>query len=154
MRCNVDLLRIIQIGLTLADENGNMPEDVCTWQFNFVFDLSEDMFSPDSIDLLRSSGIDFQRHATEGIQPNDFAELLITSGLVLSEDTKWICFHAYVYLLLAASRSHCFFQRLRFRLPCQTSFLHALTHNGGRLLRHVVIMVPYCVRRQVHDADV
>lgn len=96
MRCNVDLLRIIQIGLTLADERGNMPEEVCTWQFNFHFDLGEDMFSPDSIDLLRGSGIDFGRHASEGILPNEFAELLITSGLVLSEETKWICFHACV----------------------------------------------------------
>lgn len=38
MRCNVDLLKIIQLGLTLADEEGNMPE-VCCWQFNFRFSL-------------------------------------------------------------------------------------------------------------------
>lgn len=39
MRCNVDLLKIIQIGLTLSDANGNRPPDVCTWQFNFHFSL-------------------------------------------------------------------------------------------------------------------
>lgn len=38
MRCNVDLLKIIQLGITLADEAGNMPE-VCCWQFNFKFSL-------------------------------------------------------------------------------------------------------------------
>jgi CCR4-NOT transcription complex subunit 7/8 len=38
MRCNVDLLKIIQLGITLADEEGNMPE-VCCWQFNFKFSL-------------------------------------------------------------------------------------------------------------------
>ena len=37
MRCNVDLLKIIQIGLTLSDEDGNYPQEVSTWQFNFHF---------------------------------------------------------------------------------------------------------------------
>ena len=37
MRCNVDLLKIIQVGLTLADEDGTFPADVSTWQFNFKF---------------------------------------------------------------------------------------------------------------------
>ena len=37
MRCNVDLLKIIQVGLTLADEDGNFPQEVSTWQFNFKF---------------------------------------------------------------------------------------------------------------------
>ncbi len=39
MRCNVDLLKIIQVGLTLADEDGNFPQDVSTWQFNFHFSV-------------------------------------------------------------------------------------------------------------------
>jgi len=39
MRCNVDLLKIIQIGLTLSDEDGNYPQDVSTWQFNFHFSI-------------------------------------------------------------------------------------------------------------------
>lgn len=39
LRCNVDMLKIIQLGITVADEDGNMP-DVCTWQFNFKFSLS------------------------------------------------------------------------------------------------------------------
>lgn len=39
MRCNVDLLKIIQIGLTFSDEEGHYPEDVCTWQFNFHFSV-------------------------------------------------------------------------------------------------------------------
>jgi CCR4-NOT transcription complex subunit 7/8 len=32
---NLDLLKIIQTGITLADENGNHPPGVCNWQFNF-----------------------------------------------------------------------------------------------------------------------
>ena len=39
MRCNVDLLKIIQVGLTLADEDGTYPQDVSTWQFNFHFSV-------------------------------------------------------------------------------------------------------------------
>lgn len=39
MRCNVDLLKLIQLGVTLSDEEGNLP-DKCTWQFNFKFDTS------------------------------------------------------------------------------------------------------------------
>lgn len=39
LRCNVDLLKMIQLGVTFADENGNVPKDACTWQFNFKFNL-------------------------------------------------------------------------------------------------------------------
>jgi hypothetical protein len=39
MRCNVDMLKMIQLGVTVSDEHGNTPE-VSTWQFNFTFDLS------------------------------------------------------------------------------------------------------------------
>lgn len=39
LRCNVDLLRIIQLGITFADENGDIPDDCPTWQFNFKFNL-------------------------------------------------------------------------------------------------------------------
>ena len=39
LRCNVDLLKIIQLGITLSDAQGNTPPDVCTWQFNFQFSL-------------------------------------------------------------------------------------------------------------------
>ena len=38
MRTNVDVLKIIQLGITLSDEQGNSPE-VSTWQFNFAFNL-------------------------------------------------------------------------------------------------------------------
>ena len=48
MRCNVDILKIIQLGLTLSDEDGRDPasEEIgmpCTWQFNFHFDLANDI---------------------------------------------------------------------------------------------------------------
>ena len=116
MRCNVDLLKIIQLGITLADDEGQFPQECSTWQFNFKFSLacvtttflcvldqsqwpiefSEDMYPPDSIEQLQKAGIEFQKHEEYGILPNDFAELMITSGLVLAPETKWISFHRWV----------------------------------------------------------
>lgn len=93
MRCNVDMLRIIQLGITVCDEHGKSPENA-TWQFNFQFNLSDDMYAPDSIELLKNSGIDFKRNEEDGIDVEYFGELLITSGLVLFDNVKWISFHS------------------------------------------------------------
>ena len=65
-----------------------------TWYLNTFF-YREDMYAQDSIDLLNRAGIQFKRHEEEGIDVGDFAELLITSGLVLNEDVKWLSFHRY-----------------------------------------------------------
>lgn len=40
LRCNVDLLKIIQLGLTFMNEDGNYPPVTTTWQFNFKFNLT------------------------------------------------------------------------------------------------------------------
>lgn len=58
------------------------------------------MYSADSIELLQKAGLDFSRHEDPqyGIKPNDFAELLITSGLVLFPSVKWISFHRWALL--------------------------------------------------------
>jgi len=126
MRCNVDLLKIIQVGITLADHDGNYPQEASTWQFNFRFSINNDMYAPDSIDLLQKSGIDFQRHEEHGIYPNDFAELVITSGMVLADETKWISFHSgydfgyFVKLLSAVSlptTEESFFELLNIWFP-------------------------------------
>ncbi|KFM79896.1 CCR4-NOT transcription complex subunit 7, partial [Stegodyphus mimosarum] len=126
LRCNVDLLKIIQLGLTFLDENGKSPPGFTTWQFNFKFNLTEDMYAQDSIDLLTSSGIQFKKHDEEGIDPYQFAELLMTSGVVLTENIKWISFHSgydFGYLLklltdqnLPAEESD-FFELLRIYFP-------------------------------------
>jgi len=36
---NVDKLKVIQVGISIADEDGFMPPGIGTWQFNFKFDL-------------------------------------------------------------------------------------------------------------------
>ncbi|ORX89537.1 ribonuclease CAF1 [Basidiobolus meristosporus CBS 931.73] len=126
LRCNVDLLKLIQLGITLADERGNLPPGTCTWQFNFKFNLSDDMYAQDSIDLLTKSGIDFKKHEEFGIDVHHFGELLISSGFVLFDDVKWISFHSgydFGYLLkvltcspLPAEENE-FFELLRIYFP-------------------------------------
>ena len=94
LRCNVDLLKIIQLGVTFMDDKGNLPEGITTWQFNFKFNLTEDMYAEDSVDLLQNSGIQFEKHEQEGIDPMHFAEMMLVSGLVLMDNVKWLSFHS------------------------------------------------------------
>lgn len=86
LRYNVGLLRIIQLGITFANERGEIADNCPTWQFNFSFNLEEDMYSQDSIDLLVRSGIDFEGHKERGIDVEAFAELLMSSGKCRSEE--------------------------------------------------------------------
>lgn len=51
------------------------------------------MCAPDSLDLLTKAGLDFDRHERAGIDVEQFGELLITSGLALFDDVKWVSFH-------------------------------------------------------------
>ncbi|CBZ52888.1 CCR4-NOT transcription complex,subunit 7-like,related [Neospora caninum Liverpool] len=102
VKYNVDLLKVIQLGITFADAEGNLAEGTSTWQFNFRFDLNEDMYAQDSIDFLKQSGIDFDKQQKKGIDVQDFGELIMNSGLVMNEDVKWISFHGcydFGYLL-------------------------------------------------------
>lgn len=48
----------------------------------------------DSVDLLQNSGIQFEKHEQEGIDPIAFAELMLMSGLCLMDNVKWLSFHS------------------------------------------------------------
>ncbi|KAL2489540.1 putative CCR4-associated factor 1-like protein 7 [Forsythia ovata] len=107
LKDNVDMLKLIQLGLTFSDENGNLPtcgtDTYCIWQFNFrEFDVNKDIFANDSIELLMQSGIDFKKNNEMGIDANRFAELLMSSGIVLNGGVQWVTFHSgydFGYLL-------------------------------------------------------
>ncbi|CAO1634170.1 unnamed protein product [Parajaminaea phylloscopi] len=106
LRCNVDLLKLVQLGITLCDEDGNFPPGVCTWQFNFRFSVTDDMCAPDSLELLNKAGLEFDRHEKFGIDVEYFGELLITSGLALFEEVRWVSFHSgydFGYLIKVVS---------------------------------------------------
>ncbi|RDW74466.1 CCR4-NOT core DEDD family RNase subunit POP2 [Aspergillus mulundensis] len=111
LRCNVDLLKMIQLGITLFSEKGEVPPPdatdangqplgnglvpaPCTWQFNFRFSLEEDMYAQESTTMLAKAGIDFATHEKNGIDPLEFGALLISSGLVLLDDVHWVSFHS------------------------------------------------------------
>lgn len=102
LRFNVDMLSIIQLGISLSDENGKRPEPFHTWQFNFKFSLDTDMYSQESIDLLLQAKINFKDHSKKGIGITEFGTLLTTSGLVMSENIVWVSFHSaydFAYLI-------------------------------------------------------
>ncbi|KAK2078782.1 ccr4 associated factor [Prototheca wickerhamii] len=106
LRLNVDMLKMIQLGLTFSDAEGNLPRinnELCVWQFNFrEFRLQEDLYAQDSIELLKQSGIDFAQNESRGVSLEDFGALLVCSGVVLNEDVRWLTFHSgydFGYLL-------------------------------------------------------
>lgn len=107
LKDNVDMLKVIQLGLTFSDEEGNLPkcgsDKYYVWQFNFRdFNVNEDVFAHDSIELLRQSGIDFKKNNEKGIDAKRFGELLMSSGIVLNDNVYWVTFHSgydFGYLL-------------------------------------------------------
>ncbi|KAJ6307559.1 hypothetical protein OIU76_017371 [Salix suchowensis] len=91
LKDNVDMLKLIQLGLTFSDEQGNLPtcgtDKFCIWQFNF---------------REFNSGIDFKKNNENGIDAVRFGELLMSSGIVLNDNVYWVTFHSgydFGYLL-------------------------------------------------------
>lgn len=101
---NVNELKLIQLGITLTNKDGEYPKNIPyhTWQFNFKFDEEKDKYSEESLNLLKSTGIDFDKLKKNGIEHKKFAKILKRTGLVLNPDVNWISFHGsydFAYLL-------------------------------------------------------
>lgn len=103
LKANVDNLKLIQLGLTLTDADGNLPGDDAyshNWEFNFKdFDVERDLQNPDSIGLLRRQGVDFKRNLIYGVDSLEFAKLfMLSSGLVFNSGVSWLHFTAHMIL--------------------------------------------------------
>ncbi|KAJ9688980.1 hypothetical protein PVL29_014570 [Vitis rotundifolia] len=140
LKTNVDLLKLIQLGLTFSDEHGKFPtcgtERSCVWQFNFrEFNLNEDVFAHDSIELLKQSGIDFKKNNEKGVDARRFSELLMSSGIVLNDSVHWVTFHSgydFGYLLKLLTSQNLpetqagFFELIRVYFPILYDIKHLM----------------------------
>jgi len=164
------MLRVIQIGIALFNEDGEQPParpsstdsaDLSVggrraagqgpfpyaWQFNFKFSLKDDMYNQTSIESLQQAGIDFALLERDGIDPHEFAALLIPSGLVCFEDVRWISFHGgydfgYLTKLLICRQlpndEHEFDKIMKLYFPSTYDVKHLMKHaiklhNSGML---------------------
>lgn len=92
-KCNIDNMKMIQLGLSFTNDAGEHPPNAHAYQFNFCFDLGNDLNNEKSIELLRQHNIDFERFRTQGINPKYFSYQLATSGLLCNSALTWIFFH-------------------------------------------------------------
>ena len=63
------------------------------FQFNLFFDLTKDQHNNQSIDMLKSTGIDFSKLRSEMAIPQFlFASQLMATGLMCNSNVVWITF--------------------------------------------------------------
>lgn len=102
LKLNVDSMKIIQLGFMLHNEQGMSYS--LAWQVNFKeFNPAVDTRVTSSIQLLRNSGIDFERNMREGVDAEVFATRLWWNLIYPCHGrTKWISFHGlydFAYLV-------------------------------------------------------
>lgn len=94
LRLNLDLLSLIQLSFCAVKIRGAEVSNSVIWQFNFLYDLTKEMFNEEHLlMLLLSSQINFASHMSQGIPHMAFAELLMESGLLLDPAVTWLSYH-------------------------------------------------------------
>ncbi|WCJ40371.1 Polynucleotidyl transferase ribonuclease H-like superfamily protein [Euphorbia peplus] len=101
MKQNLDVLKIVQLGLALSDRHGNLPDlgtDSCyIWQFNFRdFYMEKDRYDPEAIQLLEKQGINFKKNREKGIHSMVFGTRWLRSQVIknlIPLELVWVTFH-------------------------------------------------------------
>jgi len=108
LRENVERLRPIQLGAAVASADGMLRG---AWCFNLRFDVDVDLHTAESVAFLRAAGIDFPRHAKEGIEAATLGRRLAGSVLVGQHGRVpwWVTFSGnydlgYLLKLLTSNR--------------------------------------------------
>lgn len=107
LRQNCDHLRPIQLGISVADGDGTVRG---TWCFNLLFNVWTDLYTEASMNFLAAAGLDFQRHASEGIDPVTIGPRLLASPLGGGASKhRWVTFQGaydfgYMLRLLTGRR--------------------------------------------------
>mmetsp|Transcript_22334 Transcript_22334/g.51768 ORF Transcript_22334/g.51768 Transcript_22334/m.51768 type:complete len:507 (+) Transcript_22334:103-1623(+) len=91
LRQNCDNLRPIQLGIAVANPDGTLRG---TWCFNLSFDVYTDLYTEASVAFLQAAGLDFPRHASEGIDPAKIGRKLRASPLVGCKH-RWVTFQGW-----------------------------------------------------------
>eukprot|EP00930_Biecheleria_cincta_P013651 TRINITY_DN12066_c0_g1_i1.p1 TRINITY_DN12066_c0_g1~~TRINITY_DN12066_c0_g1_i1.p1 ORF type:complete len:455 (+),score=83.39 TRINITY_DN12066_c0_g1_i1:95-1459(+) len=89
MRDSVNLISPIQMGLALASAEGRL---LGAWTFNLRYDLHHELHTDAAVHFLSAAGIDFPRHAAEGIDRWVLGSLLSESPLVGAASPTWLTF--------------------------------------------------------------
>ena len=99
IRDNVNATKIIQLGLALCYDKGSLlnfgTKYQYSWEFNFRdFDVYNGIQNTESIELLKSQGINFDKKLKEGVDSADSAALMLKSGLLGNHSAfAWVTFH-------------------------------------------------------------
>jgi hypothetical protein len=168
---------VLDRSIAFVNEKGEYPDGCVAWQFNFKFNLNEDMYAQDSIDLLQEvahnspsrrrqcdcwpaalqAGIDFSLHERDGIDVHHFGELMITSGLVLEENVRWVSFHSgydFGYLLKLLTCAVSSPRPLPWTVPRSALRTDAAGASiwRTRVLRSPKAVFPLHFRHQIHGS--
>ncbi|KAH7420984.1 hypothetical protein KP509_13G034700 [Ceratopteris richardii] len=90
------MMKLIQVGITLIDHRGQLPMidgAYCVRHFNLCnFDMRTDRDVLSSIELLKNSGIDFERNRPNGLVSRTLGSLLPKHGLVFNPRIHYVCY--------------------------------------------------------------